>query len=154
VIRNLFRDERVLSEVLRCKLLRSAIRAVGTLNSGGRASQDEYRAATALIRIASRFVQAYDSDRRGSGGGDDDRSVWDAATLIKWEQFTRVGTREEYGRTWLQTFDKYGPIEGKYETRQEAIDYGRWRWDHYFENNPDNHEGLRPDSGEGEPRVY
>jgi hypothetical protein len=128
-MRDLLRDEQVLSQVLRRKLLRSVVRAVGILDASARgryADADSLRTAAVLARLVPRFVTG-PQQQEDQGFGDP--QWWTVEKLHMLEHLTVYDSREHAARTWRTCFDKNGPREGLFETREQAAEYGRRHYD-------------------------
>jgi hypothetical protein len=125
---DLLRDELLLRQVLRRKLLRSIIRAVSVLDASGRGKdvgEEAFRSATLLARLLPRFVtdsQPQDNDPFS------DPEWWTVEKLIQLERLGGYQSPEQAASMWRICFDKHGPQEGLFQTRPEAGEYGRWRY--------------------------
>ena len=139
-MRELFRDERSLAQVLRRKLLRSLIRAVGVLDHacGGRGRIPEaetINAARTLARLIPRFVIAPHEDPQQTAF--DEPEWWTVEKLLCLENMASEAcespypSREHAAQVWRTCFDKNGPREGLFETREQAAEYGRQRYDQW-----------------------
>jgi hypothetical protein len=129
VMRDLLRDEELLAQVLRRRLLRSVIRAVGVLGACGRGKVPDPEGllcARALARLVPRFVTAPRSEQRE---GFEDPKWWTVEKLHKMEILASYDSREDAASMWRTCFDKNGPQPGLFQTRQEAGEYGRKRYD-------------------------
>jgi hypothetical protein len=127
---DLLRDEQVLSQVLRRKLLRSMIRATGVVRDYARGkgvSVEELRTATALVRLAPRVMPEFKEDNCPFHAPE----WWTVEKLIQLEALAGYETREDCARLWRTSFDKNGPRDGYFQTRQEAAEYGRRRFDQW-----------------------
>jgi hypothetical protein len=151
-MRDLLRDEELLSQVLRRRLLRSIIRAVGVLNASGRGRAvglEDLRAAAALVRMAPRVMLPPPKKNEFLMS----TKMWTVEAQIGMEVLGEFESREEAARRWRHVFDMNGPREGLFETREQAADYGRNRFDHYEQHRAE--MNRRFEAGERDwQRVY
>ena len=148
MIGDLLRDEQMLSQVLRRKLLRSMIRAAGIISDSGRGKYvgaEELRAATALLRLAPRVMLAPPAVDNHPFNNPE---WWTVEKLIQLEQLSDYDSREDAARVWRTCFDKNGPREGLFQSRQEAAEYGRRRFDQMQPGCDENGENRENDENE------
>ena len=145
MLTDLLRDEEVLSQVLRRRLLRSAIRAVGVLRASGRGKSvdvEDLRAAAALVRMAPRIMLPPPKVNHFLASAE----MWTVEKLLGLEILLEYESRERAAATWRRCFDMNGPREGLFETCEQAADYGRKRFDNYEQNMAESHR--RYEAGE------
>ena len=152
-MRDLLRDEALLSQVLRRRLLRSIIRATGVLRDCGRGKDvgdENLRAASTLVRLAPRVMlpppPPEENDYFMSA------QMWTLEKMLGMEILGRYYSREGAAARWRRVFDMNGPREGFFQTRAEAADYGRKRFDNYDENRTESRR--RYEAGESRLYVY
>jgi hypothetical protein len=132
---DLLRDEELLSEVLRRKLLRNAIRAVGVISASSRGkgvAVEDLRAAATLVRLAPRLMLPPPNIPPLFTSPE----FWTVERRLMMEVLGEYESREQAASEWRRVFDMNGPREGLFETREEAAAYGRKRFDEYDQNHP------------------
>ena len=127
-MRELIHDHKLVRELLRNRLLRSALSAVATLDRAARNKysfvNDEYKSAIVLARLAPKLLAGMEEEKPNQFLEVD---AWYPERLPAFELLSRP-SREENGAYWVQSFKVHGPTE-HYKTMREAREYGRRRWD-------------------------
>ena len=140
-MRDLLRDEDLLAQVLRRRLLRSVVRALSVLNGSVRGrvpDAESLLCARALVRLVPRYVTKPRSEQEGAVF--DRPEWWTAEKLHLMEELGDYDSRESAAEMWRTCFDRNGPRPGLFETRLEAAEYGQRRYDELAKNGDDPEE--------------
>lgn len=130
-MRDLLRDPDVMRDVLRRRLLRGACSAVSFLTAAtrgnvSRVSDDQFRAATLLARLAPVLVGEPIAPKNQF----DDPQWWTPKKIIQWEalSLSRHDLTPQYcADLWGACFRKTGAHPPHFNTYTEALAYGRRR---------------------------
>ncbi len=129
-MRELLRDPDLMTGIIRRRVLRAMVPAIRKLDRVARgmnrfADDHERVACIALARLAPVVLAAArDADDEERNWFSD--PIWqtpEKQALLK--ELMRPKTREEVAEAWAETFRGRGPDSLKYETEEEAREYGR-----------------------------
>src|SRR5690349_5679757 len=128
------RDHKVLRDVLRRRLLRAMVSAAGTLADAARGRSfrnDEQRyACNILARLAPALVGVnHDPPEQPLRRLAHPMHTEEEAFVLLEELKALDHTREQCADLWAQDFRKGGRDPGRYNTLEEAMEYGRSVWD-------------------------
>jgi hypothetical protein len=130
-MRELNRQPDVMRDILKRKMLRGACSAISWLVAAQRglterASEDQFRAAAVLARLAPNLVGELQSDP-----DEFDKPQYSTPRALELLESLCDGdtSREELATWWARCYRQHGPQPPHFTTLAEARDYGRKRWD-------------------------